>query len=159
MGQELGSALLILQGTDCHRDVTLFLPRAESRGGFSAPAANSDYLLLSTAALAANKFYGAMAWRGFCSFFKSKTGNTQSKMHVCIFFDIHGEHSWLLPGAWDVGMREKMILQSPHLSPQSAFEEIWMIGVILYVVLAGSQLFILPSTAEVGNLVTYVLPD
>ena len=58
----------------------------------------------------------------------------QSKMHICIFFDVHGEHSCLLPGARNVGIREKMILQSPQLSPQSAFEEIWMIGMILYAV-------------------------
>lgn len=83
-------------GTDCHHDVSLFLPQAESRGGFSTPAANSAYLLLSTAALVANKFYGAVAWLGFYSFFKSKTGNMQSKAHICIFFDIHGE---LLPAA------------------------------------------------------------
>jgi len=123
-------------GPDCHHDVSLFLPETESRGGFSAPAADLVYLLLSTTALGANKFYGAMAWLGFYSFFKSKAGNLQSKMHISIFFAIHRECSCLLPCARDVGMREKVILQSPHLSPQSAFEEIWMIGMILYAILA-----------------------
>lgn len=109
--------------------------KAGSRGGFSAPAADSERLLLCTAAPGANKFYGAIAWLGFCSSCKPKTGNMQSKMHMCIFFDSHREHSCLLSGARGVGMRE-MIVQSPQLSPQSAFEEIWMIDVILSAILA-----------------------
>lgn len=104
-------------GTDCHDDV--FIPvyaKAGSRGGFSAPAADSEHLLLCTAAPMANKFYGAMAWLGSYPFCKPKAGNMQRKMHMCIFFDIHREHSCLLPGARGVGMGET-ILQSPQLSP------------------------------------------
>lgn len=99
------------------------------------PAADSEHLLLCTAAPVANKFYGAMAWLGSYSFCKPTTGNMQSKMHMCIFFDIHREHSCLLSGARGVGMRE-MILQSPQLSPQSAFEEIWIIDMIFSAILA-----------------------
>lgn len=117
---------------------SLFLPEAGSRGGFSAPSAALEHLLLCTAAPVAKKFYGAMAWLGFYPFCKPKTGNMQSKMHMCIFFDIHREHSCLLPGARGVGMRE-MILQSLQLSPQSAFEEIWKIDMILSAILAWSK--------------------
>lgn len=68
-------------------------------------------LLLSIAALVANKFYEAMTQTDFNSFFKSKT-------QIGIFFDIHEEYSCLLPRNRDVGMREEMILQSSQLSPQ-----------------------------------------
>lgn len=51
--------------------------------------------------------------------------------HTCIFFDIHGEHSCLLPSARDIGTRKRLLSQSSQLSSQSAFEEIWLIGVIL----------------------------
>lgn len=102
-----------------------------SRGGFSSPVADSEHLLLCTAASVANKFYGAMAWLGFYSFCKAKAGNMQSKIHMCMVFDIHREHSCLLPGARGVGTRE-MILQSLQLSPQSAFEEIWMMNMIFF---------------------------
>lgn len=123
-------------GTDCHHVVSIpVYAKPGSKGGFSAPAADLEHLLLCTAAPVANEFYGAMVWLGFHSFCKPKTGNMQSKMHMCIFFDIHREHSCLLPGARGVGMRE-MILQNPQLSPQSAFKEMWMIDVILSAILA-----------------------
>lgn len=93
-------------GTAHHCQVSLGLPEAKKRGGFSAPAADLVHPPLSTAALAASTFHGVMAWLGFRAFFKFKTGNTQSKTCTCIFFDIHRKHSCLLPSAGDVGMRE-----------------------------------------------------
>lgn len=124
------------------------LCKSWNRGCFSAPAADSEHLLLCTAAPVANKFYGAMAWLGFYSFCKPKTGNMQSKMHMCIVFDIHREHSCLLPGAGDD-------IAKPSVVSSVCFQRNVDEDMILSAILARSQLLTLPSTAEVGSVRTY----
>lgn len=77
----------------------------------------------------ANKFYGAMAWPGYHAFFQFKAENTQSETHMHLLWYPWG--ALLLPNARDIGTRKKLISQNSQLSPQSAFEEVWIIVVIL----------------------------
>lgn len=86
-------------GTDYHCNVSLFLPQAESRGGFQAPAADSEHLQQSAAGPAASTFCGTAAWPGFHAFFKSE--QEIAKRDTCIF-DIHRKHFCLLHSDSDI---------------------------------------------------------
>lgn len=117
-------------GSDCHCDVSPFVPEAESRGGFPAPAADSVSPAKYWPLLWPTNFMVQWLGQDIMLSFNSRQKIHKAR-HTCTFFDIHGEHCCLLPSARDIGMRKKLISQNSQLSPQSAFEEIWIIVVIL----------------------------